>query len=59
MSERKPTRYEQETMETLGFKSLRELEEFLNLPSWGCPDMQVPENEEEQAEDQWQEGQAT
>lgn len=50
-----PTVQEQLTMEYLGFKSLRELEEFLNLPSWGCPDMQVPDNEAERAEAQWQE----
>ena len=42
-------------MQYLGFKSLQELEDFLNQPSWGCPDMQVPDNEEDQREAQWQE----
>lgn len=51
----KPTVQEQLTMEYLGFKTLDELEEFLNLPSTGCPGMQVPDNEESLAEDQWQE----
>ena len=55
MQEKEPTEYEKSLMEYLGFKSLQELEDFLNQPSWGCPDMQVPDNEEDQREAQWQE----
>ncbi len=56
--ERQPTEYEQSLMGYLKFRSLKELEEFLNLPSQGCPGMQVPEpNEGEQVEDAWQESQ--
>lgn len=55
---KQPTLDESRMMEELGFKSLKDLEEFLNLPSWGCLDMQAPEeNEEDQAESQWQESQ--
>ena len=39
-----PTEYEKFLMEYLGFKKLNDLVEFLNHPSWGCLDMQVPPN---------------
>jgi hypothetical protein len=40
---RAPTEYEKLLMEYLGFRTLPELLEFLNRPSWGCPTMQPPE----------------
>ena len=53
-----PTEYEKLLMEYLGFKTLKELNVFLNLPSWGCPDMQAPEpSESDRLEAQWQESQ--
>jgi hypothetical protein len=42
---KQPTEEEKRMMEFLGFQSLPELEEFLNLPSWGCLDMQGPDVE--------------
>ena len=57
MEERAPTEYEQSLMEYLGFKSLKQLNEFLNLPSQGCVGMAVPDNEAERREAQWQESQ--
>jgi len=55
---RQPTEEEQRMMVLLDFQSLRELEEFLNLPSWGCLDMQEPSVEGQLQEAQWQERQS-
>lgn len=50
------TEYEKSLMAYLGVHSLKELEDFLNHQSWGCLDMQVPEErDEDQRESQWQE----
>ena len=40
--QQQPTEYEQYLMEYLGFHNLQQLTEFLDHPSWGCLDMQVP-----------------
>ena len=39
-----PLTYEEYLMKVLGLNSLKELEDFLNQPSWGCLDMQTPES---------------
>jgi hypothetical protein len=54
---KKPSEEEQRMMTLMGFQSLRELEEFLNLPSWGCLDMQEPSVEGQLQEAQYQERQ--
>lgn len=56
MEGRHPTEYEQKLMETLHFKSLKELERFLRLPPLPSLRMRVPDySDQEQAENEWQE----
>ena len=54
---KQPTENERQMMELLGFQRLPELEEFLNLPSWVCLDMQPPSVEGQLQEAQRQERQ--
>jgi hypothetical protein len=51
----KPTLYEKQLMESLGFERLEDLQKFLNLPTLPSLRMRVPELDESTAEDQWQE----
>ena len=54
---KQPTEEEQRMMTLMGFQNPHELEEFLNLPSWGCLDMQPPSVEGQQQEAAYQERQ--
>ena len=54
---RQPTEEEQRMMVLMNFDSLPELEEFLNLPSWGCLDMEAPSVEGQLQEAAYQERQ--
>ena len=54
---RQPTEEEQRLMTLMDFHSLPELEAFLNLPSWGCLDMEPPSVEGQLQEAQYQERQ--